>query len=64
MSSFKKGDGVFILDYPFGKPLKTKALIVGILENDFYNVKILNGLREGDIVRYKFWKLAVDNDRE
>ena len=30
--------------------------------NDYYNVRIKKGLPEGNIVRYKYWNLALVND--
>ena len=54
---FKKGDEVWVLDFPFGKPLNVRGKVVGELEKDHYNVLIQTGLLEGDIVKYKYWKL-------
>ena len=62
MSTFRKGDEVHILDYPFGRPINVTGVIVGILNNDYYNVRIKKGLPEGNIVRYKYWNLALVND--
>ena len=59
---FKKGDVVYILDYPFGRPLNVKGVIVGKLYNDHYNVKITHGLRTGDIARYKYWNLVSEKE--
>jgi len=57
MSDFKKGDKVFIRDFPFGKPLNVHGEIVGVLKGDFYNVRMTTGLSEGKILKYKYWKL-------
>ena len=54
---FKKGDEVWVLDFPFGRPLNVRGKIVGEPEKDHYNVLIQTGLLEGDIVKYKYWKL-------
>jgi len=59
---FKRGDVVYVLDYPFGHPLNVKGEIVGILKNDFYNVKITQGIRAGDITRYKYWNLILEKE--
>ena len=48
---------VWILDYPFGKPLKTRGKIVGRIGEDHYNVAIESGIMEGSILKYKYWKL-------
>lgn len=61
----KKGDEVWILDFPFGKPLNIKGIIVGKVGEDNYNVLIGNGLMEGDIKKYKYWKLfSVDGEQD
>ena len=60
--SFKKGDIVYILDYPFGHPLNVKGIVVGILRDDFYNIKITHGLRSGDIAKYKYWNLILEEE--
>tara|TARA_B100000214_G_C23968328_1_gene628848 strand:- start:2119 stop:2367 length:249 start_codon:yes stop_codon:yes gene_type:complete len=54
---FKRGDKVFIRDYPFGNPTNVSGIVVGILKKDFYNVKLKSGLNEGKIVPFKYWKL-------
>ena len=56
----KKGDIVWIRDYPFGKPLNLKGKVVGVLANDHYNILMENGLCEGQIKKFKFWKLLLD----
>ena len=56
---FKKGDEVWILDYPFGRPLDIKGIIVGSNGKEHYNVRIKNGLMEGDIKKYKYWSLFL-----
>tara|TARA_B000000609_G_C23832458_1_gene168684 strand:+ start:238 stop:441 length:204 start_codon:yes stop_codon:yes gene_type:complete len=61
----KKGDEVWILDYPFGKPLDIKGVVVGMVGNEHYSVLIKNGLMEGDIKKYKYWSLfLVDGEEE
>jgi hypothetical protein len=64
MSTLKKGDKVYILDYPFGRPINVTGVIVGILSNDYYNVKIEKGLPEGNILRYKYWNLSLIDEKE
>jgi len=54
---YEKGEIVYIKDYPFGKPLNICGEIVGVLSDDHYNVKMMNGCREGKIVKYKYWML-------
>jgi hypothetical protein len=57
MGGYKKNDRVFIRDYPFGVPTNVFGEIVGVLENDCFNVKIENGWNEGKIILFKYWKL-------
>ena len=57
MSSFEKGEKVYIRDYPFGRPLNVCGKIVGVLGDDYYNVLVESGALEGRIVKYKYWKL-------
>jgi hypothetical protein len=62
---FKKGDKVGVLDFPFGKPLNIQGIIVGRVGKNYYNVRLESGLLEGDIVKYKYWKLfPVDKVEE
>ena len=62
---FEKGDEVWILDFPFGRPLNVKGVIVGKAGREYYNVQILTGILEGDIIKYKYWKLySLDNKGE
>ena len=56
-SGFKKGEKVFIRDYPMGSPTNVVGTIVGILNEDWFNVKVENGWNEGKIIPYKYWKL-------
>lgn len=60
--AFERGDKVFILDYPFGRPLNMCGRIVGKIGEDFFNVLIENGFREGQIVKYKYWNLILESD--
>ena len=60
--TFERGQKVVIKDYPFGNPTKITGEIVGILRNDFYNVKILIGLNEGQIISYKYWFLQLEEE--
>ena len=54
---YKKDELVVILDYPFGKPTNVRGKIVGFFPNDFYNVLIETGCNEGQIIKYKYWKI-------
>ena len=55
--SFRKGEKVFVRDYPFGKPLNVVGEVVGILGQDHYNILIKSGICEGKIQKYKYWML-------
>ncbi len=61
---FSRGDLVWIRDYPFGKPMNVRGKIVGILPGDCYNILMENGLCEGQIKKYKFWKLLLDKEKK
>ena len=62
---FKRGDIVSVRDYPFGRPLNVRGRVVGILKNDNYNVLIEEGINEGKIIKYKYWKLyLLDREEE
>ena len=62
---FKRGDIVSVRDYPFGRPLNVRGKVVGILKNDNYNVLIEEGINEGKIIKYKYWKLyLLDREEE
>ena len=61
---FSRGDVVWVRDYPFGRPLNIKGKIVGTSGKDFYNILIENGLHEGQIKKYKFWKLMLDEEKK
>ena len=62
--SIKKGDEVHILDYPFGKPITSRGKVVGVLDGDYYNVLMESGCHEGQIKKYKYWKLSLTRDTE
>ena len=59
MSEYHRGDRVFIRDYPFGNPTNVCGVVVGILKNDVYNVKLESGYNEGRILPFKYWKLVT-----
>lgn len=59
MGEYRKGDRVFIRDYPFGNPTNVSGIIVGILKSDVYNVKLESGYNEGRILPFKYWKLLT-----
>mgnify|MGYP001380332431 CR=1 FL=1 len=61
---FVKGDEVWIRDFPFGKPLNVKGTIVGKIGKDSYNVLMQSGLLEGNIIKYKYWKLYSFDSEE
>ena len=53
-----------MLDYPFGRPTKVVGEVVGILEYGYYNVKVLSGMNEGKIMKFKYWKLSTFKAKE
>jgi hypothetical protein len=62
---FENGDEVWILDFPFGRPLNVKGTIVGKVGEEHYNVLIETGFLEGDVVKYKYWRLySLDTEED
>jgi hypothetical protein len=59
MEDFKRGDVVWLKDYPFGSQTNIFGRIVGVLERENYNILLQNGLNEGTIRRYKWYKLLI-----
>ena len=63
-NNFSRGDVVWIRDYPFGRPMNIRGKVVGVLPGDYYNVLLRDGLCEGQIKKFKFWKLLLDKDKK
>jgi len=62
---FQKGDEVWILDFPFGRPLNVKGIVIGKSGDEHYNVLIQTGMLEGDVIKYKYWKLfSLDGESD
>jgi len=62
---FQKGDEVWILDFPFGRPLNVKGIVIGKSGDEHYNVLIQTGMLEGNVVKYKYWKLfSLDGESD
>jgi hypothetical protein len=62
---FQKGDEVWILDFPFGRPLNVKGVVIGKSGDEHYNILIQTGMLEGDVVKYKYWKLfSLDGESD
>lgn len=55
--TFLRDDEVSILDRPMGHKTRIHGRIVGVVSEGCYNVLMLNGLQEGNIVSYKSWLL-------
>ena len=64
MNDFSKGDKVCVTDYPFGKCIKCTGIIVGVLENDYYNILVDSGFHKGLILKKKYWKLQLIEDED
>lgn len=62
MYLFERGDTVYIRDFPMGRPTRVKGIIVGVLPNDFYNVRLVSGMNADTIRRYKSFKLIDERD--
>lgn len=59
VKTFLRDDEVSILDRPMGHRSRLYGRIVGVISEDFYNVLMLNGLQEGNIVGYRSWSLEL-----
>lgn len=59
---YKRGDIVYIRDYPLGKPLNVFGKVVGFVGIDKYNVRMLSGLQEGTIITYSNLRLISEKD--
>ena len=59
---FDRGEIVYIRDYPLGRPLNVFGKIVGFLSSDSYNVHLMSGLQEGNIIAYHTWKLMSEKE--
>jgi len=59
MEDFKRGDIVWLRDYPLGSQTSIYGCVVGVLAKDYYNVFLRNGLNGGTIRKYKWYKLLL-----
>tara|TARA_B100000927_G_scaffold55825_1_gene42756 strand:+ start:317 stop:505 length:189 start_codon:yes stop_codon:yes gene_type:complete len=59
--NFEKGDTVVLLDRPLGHPSKIKGVIVGILNENNFNILLTNGLSKGKIKRVKFFEIKKED---
>ena len=60
----QKGGVVYIRDRPMGLSTNIKGKVMGVLSEDKYAVLLLNGLNEGQIIKYKYWLLKEESDTE
>ena len=58
--NYEKGDRVILLDRPLGHPSKIKGVIVGILNENNFNILLTNGLSKGKIKRVKFFQITKE----
>jgi hypothetical protein len=57
MADYVKGDVVVILDRPLGHPSKIRGVVIGFSSEDTYNILILNGMRKGDVKKFKSFEI-------
>lgn len=57
MYEFERGEVVHIRDFPFGKATRIHGKVVGILQNENYNILLTSGLNQGKIIKYKSYEL-------
>ena len=62
MYDFERGDIVFIRDFPFGKPTRIYGKVVGVLQGEYYNILLTNGLNQGTIIAYNSYQLIRKKD--
>ena len=55
---------VYIRDRPMGRNTNIRGRVMGVLPDDKYAVMLLNGLNEGQIIKYKYWFLRKESDTE
>lgn len=60
-NEFEKGDIVVLLDRPLGHPSKIKGVVVGIINENNFNILLTNGLSKGIIKRVKFFEIKKDD---
>lgn len=58
--NYEKGDRVILLDRPLGHPSKIKGVIVGILNENNFNILLTNGYSKGKIKRVKFFEIRKE----
>ena len=58
--NFEKGDRVVLLDRPLGHPSKIKGVVVGIINNNNFNILLTNGLLKGKIKTVKFFEIKKE----
>ena len=59
-NNFEKGDIVTLLDRPLGHPSKIKGVVVGIINENNFNILLTNGLSKGIIKRVKFFEIKKE----
>ncbi len=59
--NFEKGDRVVLLDRPLGHPSKIKGVIIGILNENNFNILLTNGFSKGKIKRVKFFEITKED---
>ena len=47
-----------------GRNTNIRGRVMGVLPDDKYAVMLLNGLNEGQIIKYKYWFLRKESDTE
>ena len=60
-NEFEKGDIVVLLDRPLGHPSKIKGVVVGIINENNFNILLTNGLSKGKIKRVKFFEIIKED---
>lgn len=59
--NYEKGDRVILLDRPLGHRSKIRGVIVGVLNEDNFNILLTNGLSKGKIKRVKFFQITKED---
>ena len=58
--NFEKGDRVILLDRPMGHASKIKGVVVGIINDNNFNILLTNGYSKGKIKRVKFFEIRKE----
>lgn len=62
MSDIEKGDLVVLLDRPLGHVSKIKGVVIGIVDENIYNILLTNGYGKGNIKRLRTFEFEKESE--